>query len=61
MRLPSIKPQEVIRILKQIGFTKARQTGSHFILVDKENRNIIVVPVHANKDIKKGTLRSIIK
>ena len=61
MRLLSIKPRKVIRVLKQIGFIKARQTGSHIILVDKENKNIIVVPIHANKDIKKGILRSIIK
>lgn len=60
MRLPTLKPQEVVRILKKIGFTEARKTGSHLILFNKELKKIISVPIH-NKDIKRGLLISIIK
>jgi predicted RNA binding protein YcfA (HicA-like mRNA interferase family) len=60
MRLPILKPQEVVRILKRIGFTEARKTGSHLILINKESRKIIPVPIH-KKDIKRGLLISIVK
>lgn len=60
MRLPILKSQEVVRILKRIGFTEVRKTGSHLILVNRELKKIIPVPIH-NKDIKRGLLISIIK
>lgn len=60
MKLPALKPQEVIKALNRVGFEKARQTGSHLILVNKTTRKIIPVPMH-NKDIKRGLLLSIIK
>jgi len=61
MRLPVLKPGKVINGLKQIGFAKSRQTGSHLILINRIIKKIIVVPIHANKDIKRRTLRGIIK
>lgn len=60
MRLPTLKPQEVVRILKKIGFIESRTTGSHLILVNKESRKIIPVPIH-KKDVKRGLLISILK
>lgn len=60
MRLPILKPRDIIRILKRIGFVEARTTGGHLILVNKESKKIIPVPIH-NKDIKRGLLISIIK
>jgi mRNA interferase HicA len=60
MRLPTLKPQKVIQILKGVGFKKIRQTGSHLILVNIKTRKILPIPIH-NKDIKRGLLFSIIK
>ena len=60
MRLPSLKPQQVVRILKRAGFGAARQTGSHLILVNISAKKIVPVPIHS-KDIKRGLLASIIK
>lgn len=60
MRLPSLKPKEVVRALKQGGFVEARQTGSHLILVHKLTKKIIPVPIHA-KEMKRGLLMGIIK
>ena len=61
MRLPTLKYRKVIKVLMKIGFTKARQTGSHLILVKKDVKKIVTVPVHSNRDIKRGTLMAIIK
>ena len=60
MRLPSLKPWQVVRVLNKLGFEKFRQSGSHLILANKDKKKIIPVPVH-NKDLKRGLLRSIIK
>ena len=60
MKLPIIKPRELIRVLEKKGCILKRQTGSHRIFYYPEKQRIIVVPVHA-KEIKKGLLRSIIK
>ncbi len=56
--LPSLKPKHVIQALKRIGFEFYRQKGSHQIYVFEDKQ--VVVPYH-NRDLKKGTLLSIIK
>jgi predicted RNA binding protein YcfA (HicA-like mRNA interferase family) len=57
-KLPFLKPREVIKVLEKLGFVFVRQKGSHRIYV-KGNIGI-TIPYH-NKDLKKGTLRAIIK
>ena len=49
----------MVRQLKKLGWTIDRIEGSHHIMV--KNEVFIVVPVHANKDLKTGTLDSIKK
>lgn len=58
VKLPALKPREVIRVLEKAGFIFVRQKGSHRVYV-KGNTGI-TIPFH-NKDLKKGTLRHIIK
>lgn len=60
MRLPSLKPKKIVKVLLKIGFAEARQTGSHLILVNTDTKKIIPVPIH-NKDLKRGLLISIVK
>jgi len=57
--LPSLRPQEVIAMLKRIGYVIDHQTGSHVILY-KEGYLPVIVPMH-NRDLKKGTLYQIIR
>jgi predicted RNA binding protein YcfA (HicA-like mRNA interferase family) len=59
--LPSVKPREVLRALNKAGFYIHHQTGSHVGLKHPSLKSKrIVLPYH-NKDLKKGTLRSILK
>lgn len=58
---PSVKPKQIIKILKSKNFEEKRITGSHHIFKNSQTGRIIPVPVHGNKDLKKGTLRSILK
>ena len=57
MKLPAIKPKRVIRALERNGFQTHHTTGSHYIL--KKGKLRVTVPYH-NKDLKPGTLASII-
>lgn len=56
-RLPRVKPKIVIRALRRNGFFVHHTTGSHYFL--KKNQLRVSIPFH-NKDLKPGTLRSII-
>ncbi|PIP17269.1 MAG: hypothetical protein COX44_00775 [Candidatus Portnoybacteria bacterium CG23_combo_of_CG06-09_8_20_14_all_37_13] len=60
MKLPTIKPKKVIQKLQKAGFVVDRQRGSHVVLFNKQNKKFVVVAYH-NKDLKKGTIRNIIK
>lgn len=59
--LPVVKPKQVLKALQRAGFCTVRQTGSHIRLIHQtEAHRRVSVPLH-NKDLKKGTLRSILR
>jgi len=55
-KLPLLSWREVVKALSKIGFTIARQKGSHIILVKDE----LIVPVPKRPEIKRGLLMEII-
>jgi len=57
-KLPSLKPVEVIRILERNGFRRITGRKKHRIYTD--GNHIVPVPFH-RRDLKPGTLRSIIR
>jgi predicted RNA binding protein YcfA (HicA-like mRNA interferase family) len=60
-KLPALRPQKVIRALNRAGFVLNRIKGSHHHFDHPEKPECVVtVPVHG-RDIKRGTLQSIIK
>jgi predicted RNA binding protein YcfA (HicA-like mRNA interferase family) len=56
-RLPSLKAAEVIRVLERNGFHRITKRKKHRIYTD--GTHIVPVPFHT-RDLKPGTLRSII-
>ncbi|MFA4845659.1 MAG: type II toxin-antitoxin system HicA family toxin [Patescibacteria group bacterium] len=58
-RLPQIKPKRFTQLLKRLGFSFARQKGSHATYVHADRR-IVVVSMHTY-DIPLGTLRAMLK
>jgi predicted RNA binding protein YcfA (HicA-like mRNA interferase family) len=61
-RLPVVSGKVVIRTLNKAGFLTERVVGSHHVLVHPEEPSrTVTVPVHSNRDLKPGTLRSIIR
>jgi len=49
------------RLLEQHGFTAVRQKGSHQVMQRRSDKTTITVPVPMHKDLKPGTLASIIR
>jgi predicted RNA binding protein YcfA (HicA-like mRNA interferase family) len=61
-RLPALKARNLIRALRKAGFFVVRVTGSHYILKHEDGRpGEVVVPYHGARDLKRGTLNSILK
>jgi predicted RNA binding protein YcfA (HicA-like mRNA interferase family) len=56
-----MKSSELLRIIKKHGWYEVRQKGSHIILRHPTKTNIIPLPFHSSKEMKKGTLRAILK
>ncbi len=51
--------RQVVKALRRVGFVVDHQRGSHIFLHNLEKNISVVVPVH--KELKKGTLNSILK
>jgi predicted RNA binding protein YcfA (HicA-like mRNA interferase family) len=61
-RLPGIKARDVLGALRRAGFIQVRSSGSHRLLVHRDDpARIVVVPFHGAKDLKRGTLGKIIR
>ncbi len=61
-KLPVLKGRDVLRALRKAGFFVDHIRGSHHILVHKDDpERMLSLPVHAGKDIKKGTLKAILE
>ena len=51
----------VCRILAAYGFVEVRRKGSHVVMQKKVGDSTITVPVPDHKELRPGTLRSIIR
>ena len=60
-KLAVLSGREVCAILAQHGFTEVRQRGSHIIMQRNEAGNTITVPVPDHAEIRRCTLRAIIR
>jgi predicted RNA binding protein YcfA (HicA-like mRNA interferase family) len=60
-KLPPFSGREVCKILQAHGFVQVRQRGSHIIMQLEIPGGTITVPVPDHKELRIGTLRSIIR
>jgi predicted RNA binding protein YcfA (HicA-like mRNA interferase family) len=61
-RLPAVNGKRVMQALTKTGFFVDRIVGSHHVLVyPGDPTRTVTFPVHAGRDLKPGTLRSIIR
>ena len=57
-KLVPIKPQKLVNILKELGFSKRDAEGSHVFFKHEDGRTT-VIPIH-NRELSKGLLRKIL-
>jgi predicted RNA binding protein YcfA (HicA-like mRNA interferase family) len=60
-KLRRLSGQAVRSILQQEGFALVRQRGSHMIMQRKTPDSTITVPVPDHRELRQGTLLSIIR
>jgi len=56
-KLPVLSGEKLIKILVREGFIVRRQAGSHVVM--QKNERVFAVPLH--DELKKGTLKAILK
>ena len=57
-KLPQVSGAAVKRALEKAGFVKVSQSGSHVKMKHPDGR-VVIIPMH--RELKKGTLRSIMR
>jgi len=60
-KLRILSGQQVCQILSRHGFEEIRQRGSHIIMQKKIKNSTITIPVPNHREIKTGTLMSIVR
>ncbi len=60
VKVPIVKPAQLIKALKRAGFTVVRQKGSHVHLRHPDRPDVVTVPNHPGVEVKRGTLKNIL-
>jgi len=61
-KLPVATGKDIVRALERAGFIIDRVVGSHHVMAHPSDpKRTVSVPVHGNRDLKRGTLRAIIR
>ena len=60
-RLGSYTGQEVVKAFQKAGWRITRRRSSHVILEKEGQEATLSVPVHKGKNVKRGTLRDLIR
>ncbi|MCX6561939.1 MAG: type II toxin-antitoxin system HicA family toxin [Candidatus Aminicenantes bacterium] len=56
--VPLLKPREVVKAFRKLGWDVARQKGSHIILTKEGHLATLSIPDHP--EVARGTLRALI-
>jgi len=59
--MKSISGKSLCKIVESCGWKLKRTTGSHHIYTKNDLNVILSIPVHGNRDLPTGTLKSIMK
>jgi predicted RNA binding protein YcfA (HicA-like mRNA interferase family) len=59
--MKSVSGKALCKVVERKGWELKRVTGSHHIYTKQGSEAIISIPVHGNRDLPTGTLKSIMK
>ncbi|WP_352421110.1 type II toxin-antitoxin system HicA family toxin [Proteiniphilum sp.] len=57
----NLNPRYLVNLLEQNGFVFKRSKGSHWLYYNAQTNKTVIVPMHGNRDLKKGTFLAILK
>jgi len=57
----NLSPTYLIKLLERNGFYYKRTSGSHRVFYNSATNKTAIVPVHGNRDLKKGTFLAILR
>ena len=60
-KLRVLSGRDVSEILAGNGFIEVRRRGSHIVMQKKKSDSTVTVPIPDHKELRRGTLRSIIR
>lgn len=60
-KIPTVSGKQLVRALESTGWYVRRVRGSHHVLRHPDVQDVLVVPVHGNRALKRGTLLNILK
>ena len=60
-RVKQVSGRDLARLVQRKGWALARIHGSHHIFIMPGRRERIVIPIHGNRPLKVGLLRSLMK
>ena len=58
-RVPAVTGSQMVKALERVDFDVVRVSGSHHVMRHPDGRTV-AVPVHAGRDMAKGTLRNVL-
>ena len=59
--MKSVSGKALCKVVERRGWELKRVTGSHHIYTKQGSEVILSIPVHGNRDLPTGTLKSIMK
>ena len=59
--MKSVSGKALCKVVERRGWELKRVTGSHHIYTKQDSEVILSIPVHGNRDLPTGTLKSIMK
>jgi len=59
--MKSVSGKTLCKVVERQGWELKRVTGSHYIYIKQGSEVILSIPVHGNRDLPTGTLKSIMK
>ena len=60
-RLSALKPDEVIRRLRKLGYEGPIPGGRHSRMIHPTKHQIVPIPMHKGKDVGVGLIRTILR
>ncbi|WP_338080213.1 type II toxin-antitoxin system HicA family toxin [Companilactobacillus mishanensis] len=61
VKIMALKPHRLVKLLKQNGFVRKSQNGSHLKMYNPKTNVTVPVPIHNDKELEHGIESKILK